>query len=298
VTEWLENPDPLMNADDVADETWRASLLLQVILMIAGDVPSSLTNLVERYMEPLRTHSATEQGELALVSCLGECLNHEPGYFHQALDILLRRSIITVTAAAKWTSNEGNLSLLALHTWPYKNLELVANRALDIAKVAVLKRRDFGEDMPFDKSTDTLPLSHFLVAAKSLSEDASAVMETGTTAGSMEVDEEATQSLNSATEAVVAALRNAREVHATFLGNLARFSNAEATTEAWLTSAASLCRQVCSSYDISEKLFLQVDEVPVLLADKAVVNAMITDVMLKSDSIAAKSIEKIFKLFF
>lgn len=298
ITEWLDKPDMEIDAETHADETWRAPLLLQVILMIAGDVPSSLTNLVERYMDPLRTHSASEQSELALVSCLGECLNHEPGYFNQSLDILLRRSIITVSAAAKWATNAENLSFLALHTWPYKNIELVVNRALDIARAAVAKRRDIGEDMPFDKTTDTLPISTFLLAVKEKpavkDED---IGDAGDEANMDEEEDYETQNINAATEAVVAALRSVRAVYATIICNLASYSANDAATEAWKTSAASLARYICSSYDFSEKNFLQVEEVAVVLTDKAVVSSFFTEAKQNDSDAPVGGIEKVYNIF-
>jgi len=294
VTEWLDNPNIDIDAQTLADETWRAPLLLQVILMIAGDVPSSLVNLAERYIEPLRTHSASEQSELALVSCLGECLNHEPGYFNQSLDILLRRSIITVSAAAKWVTNEVNLSFLALHTWPYKNIELVVNRALDIAKAAVAKRRDIGEDMPFDKSTDTAPIASFMSEVKVKADIKDA--DTGETAANdvdMEEEDYEAQNINAATEAVVAALRSVRAVYVTVLRNLASHFATDAATDAWKTTATSLARHTCSSYGFSEKNFLQVEEVVVLLSDKEAMSEFFK----QNNSVAPSGIEKVYNLF-
>jgi len=296
VTEWLDNPNIDIDAETLADETWRAPLLLQIILMIAGDVPSSLTNLVERYSDPLRTHSASEQSELALVSSLGECLNHEPGYFNQALDILLRRGIITVSAAAKWTANTENLSFLALHTWPYKNIELVVNRALDIAKAAVAKRRDLGEDMPFDKSTDTTPITSFLLGVKVKPEaNDTDIGETQTNEAIMDEEEDyELQNINAATAAVVAALRSVRAVYATVLCNLASYYSNDAVTDAWKTSATSLAKHICSSYEFSEKIFLQVEEVVVVLTDKEVVD----DFFIRNNSVAQSGgIEKVYNSF-
>ena len=218
VMEWLESKN-LEEGDMETDDIWRAPLLMQVILMIAGDVPSAFTNLVERYSEPLRTLSASDSGEIALVECIGASISHENGYLNKVFDTLLRRSIITATAAATWATSNSRLDSLATDVWTYKHLELISDRAIDIAKAAVSRRRDIDDDMVFDESTDTEPSSTFLIATKSskvsevsgdpIENTEAAVDDVAMDAGADD-DDVKTEAINNATEAVISSLKASR----------------------------------------------------------------------------------------
>ncbi len=288
VTEWLEKQK--LDDDTIPDEVWRAPLLLQVIFLIAGDVPSAFTNLIERYIDPLRTLSASEHGELALVSNVSDCLNHDQGYLNKVLDILLRRSVLTVTAAAKWATQDEQLNTLATDVWSYKHIELICDRSIDIARAAVSRRRDIGDEMPFDESTDIRPITEFLLESKTKTpnpDDDQDAME--------EEEDTETDAINDATEAAVMALKSCRQIYLTIIGNLMDRTHTRDIpssdgdqVDEWLACASSISRYCANSYDVAEKTFLQTDSMKVVLAAKSAV----LDVLSRVDNEGAKEIAK------
>ena len=58
------------------------------------------------------------------MNTLSECLGHEPGFFNIVLDIMLRRGIITPTAAAHWATSVSVLESVHTTYWPHKHLEV------------------------------------------------------------------------------------------------------------------------------------------------------------------------------
>ena len=58
------------------------------------------------------------------MNTLSECLGHEPGFFNIVLDIMLRRGIITPTAAAHWATSVSVLETVHTTYWPHKHLEV------------------------------------------------------------------------------------------------------------------------------------------------------------------------------
>ena len=58
------------------------------------------------------------------MTTLSDCLGHEPGYLNMVLDILLRRGIITPSAAIDWATSASVLENLHTSYWPHRNLEV------------------------------------------------------------------------------------------------------------------------------------------------------------------------------
>jgi len=146
--------------------------------------------------------------------------------------------MITVSAAAEWLADADNLSFSALRTWP--NIELVVNKALEIAKATVAKRTDIGEDMSLETSTDTIPIASYMSEVKAEITEAADTGETAANDVDMEEEDYEAQKINAATEAVVAVLRSVRAVYVIVLHNLASHFATGAATDVWETSATSL----------------------------------------------------------
>jgi hypothetical protein len=60
----------------------------------------------------------------ALMTTLSDCLGHEPGYLNLALDIFLRRGVITASAAADWATGQSVLENVLSGYWSHKHLEV------------------------------------------------------------------------------------------------------------------------------------------------------------------------------
>ena len=60
----------------------------------------------------------------SLMTTLLECLGHEPGYFNIALDIMLRRGVVTPVAAADWATSASVLESVHTSYWPHRHLEV------------------------------------------------------------------------------------------------------------------------------------------------------------------------------
>ena len=112
-------------------------VLLQVLLAISGNVPSSFITLINRYGETLRTLSAGKLGEAQLTHSLWSSTSHDGGLFLQYLDICLRRGVITCRAATDLLTSEALLDTIDSNIWTARLIFEVAERALDIASTAL-----------------------------------------------------------------------------------------------------------------------------------------------------------------
>ena len=270
VLDFLEN---MTDIEGVEDDTWRAPLLLQVIFYITGNVPSAFISLLERYADPLRTLSASEKGEETLVKSLVESLMDEPGYLNEILDITLRRGIVTVSACAGWVSTSEEVTCLHTDIFPFKNIEVVCDRAIDIARAAVARRSMFPDDMQYDLSTDTEPLESFYT--KKADDDAkeSAAKDNNDDEGESNAmddliandDEE--MPIVSATSAVVSALKGARTAFNKIILSLI-MASLEIESDSWQTSACAIMRRVLKTYADVEKSY-RADDLLVVLSDRS-----------------------------
>ena len=97
--------------------------------------------------------TATNSAE-AMVLTVVDALGHEPGYLNVVLDLLLRRGIIDPTAAADWSTTSSALEGLLNSYWSHAHVQVVADRAVDIARAAIARRRDLGVDMCLDETAN------------------------------------------------------------------------------------------------------------------------------------------------
>jgi hypothetical protein len=119
----------------------------------------------------------------ALMATLVQCVGHDHHLLHLFLDILLRRGIISPSAAADWATSHAALQSLCCTTsntdgthsggdtttpststsatsattsfstyWLYSHVEVVVERALDIVRAAAAHRRELGADMKMDET--------------------------------------------------------------------------------------------------------------------------------------------------
>ena len=58
------------------------------------------------------------------MTTLLECLGHEPGFFNLALDVMLRRGVVSPAAAADWATSASVLESVHTSYWPHKHLEV------------------------------------------------------------------------------------------------------------------------------------------------------------------------------
>jgi hypothetical protein len=92
-----------------------------------------------------------------MMGTLVDALGHEPGYLNVVLDLMLRRGIVDPTAAADWATGSSALQGLLNSYWSHAHVNVVVDRAIDIARAAIAHRRELGGDMVLDE-TATLSL--------------------------------------------------------------------------------------------------------------------------------------------
>jgi hypothetical protein len=157
--------DLLIDASYGFSKEWKAQILLQAILCIGGSMISTITGLADRYSGPLRslalalvneeeTDGVLQSNPNALMITLVQCLGHELGYLNIVLDILLRRGIITPTAAAEYACSSSVMSTILTNYWHHMNIEVTVDRTLDIVRAATANRRELGLDMIMDETAD------------------------------------------------------------------------------------------------------------------------------------------------
>ena len=153
------------------------------MLAVGGSVLSGITLLADRYSEALRSlategeeeeEDATstavvtiagtgddaavvpvEAGQKALMTTLGDCVGNDNFLLNLVLDIYLRRSIVSPSAAADWATSPTILKSLHSSYWHAVHVEVIVDRTLDIVRAAAAQRRELGGDMKMDETVDT-----------------------------------------------------------------------------------------------------------------------------------------------
>jgi hypothetical protein len=151
----------LDSSSDIA-ESWRAAILLKVILLISGQVLSVLSSLSEKYSSPLRSYGESITSQAAMIRVLAHAYHLNGSVFSIVLDILVRRGILQPAAIAIWlTTYQNPLSLpiaglrgLGSDIYVYSIVTGICERAMDFVKASIAARLVHGEDMVMDESLD------------------------------------------------------------------------------------------------------------------------------------------------
>jgi hypothetical protein len=125
-----------------------APVLLQVIMMVSGAIPSAFVSLIDRYSDSLRTLDAESTDEGALMKSLSASTSHDGGLMLMFMDACLRRSVISCKDAAELLSASDVMQSINNNVWVARLLNVVVERTLDIAKAGVAQYVSGGGALP------------------------------------------------------------------------------------------------------------------------------------------------------
>lgn len=140
IEEWLDEqylssvPAEIPSYSEDYSETWKCCALIEALVYVGGigRTMSNLTSVLDRYSEILRSYAYNaENGPQAMLCTLHHLYSSisgsntgDWGMFNVALDMLIRRNIITCTAALEWLlgSNKTDVYFSGIPTVLYSNL--------------------------------------------------------------------------------------------------------------------------------------------------------------------------------